>query len=61
MRLTLKDNQGNWCLQGVSWEQLHTGQLITKEVQEKLYGALWKLMEYEDTGLSPGQIEEERE
>ncbi|WP_302326307.1 hypothetical protein [Enterocloster lavalensis] len=56
-RLTQKDDQGNWCLKGLPWEQLHVGQVITTEVSEKLYGALWKLMEYEDTGLSPEAVE----
>lgn len=56
-RLTQKDDQGNWCLKGLPWVQLHVGQVITTEVSEKLYGALWKLMEYEDTGLSPEAVE----
>ena len=56
-RLTQKDEQGNWCLEGVPWEQLHEGQVITKELRERLYGALWKLMEYEDTGLTPEEME----
>lgn len=56
-RLTQKDEQGNWCLKGVSWEQLHEGQVITKSLRERLYGALWKLMEYEDTGLAPEDVE----
>lgn len=43
------------------WEQLHEGQVITKELRERLYGALWKLMEYEDTGLSPEEIERLKE
>lgn len=55
-RLTEKDLQGNWCLKGVSWESLHVGQPITEELWQKLYGALWKLMEYEDTELSPENI-----
>lgn len=55
-RLTQKDLQGNWNLKGVLWNDLHEGQVITKELWEKLYGALWKLMEYEDTGLSPDEI-----
>ena len=55
-RLTQKDKQGNWCLRGVKWEKIHTGQMITTEVCDKLYGALWKLMEYEDTGLTPEEI-----
>lgn len=57
-RLTQKDDQGNWCLKGLPWEQLYVGQVITPEVSEKLYGALWKLMEYEDTGMTPEQVEE---
>ena len=55
-RLTEKDDQGNWCLKDVKWEQLHVGQVITREVSERLYGALSKLMAYEDTGASPGGI-----
>lgn len=57
-RLTEKDLQGNWCLKDVPWERLHVGQQITEELWQKLYGALWKLMEYEDTGLSPEEVEE---
>lgn len=56
-RLTQKDDQGNWCLKDVPWKDLHEGSKITKEMREKLYGALWKLMEYEDTGLSPEDVE----
>lgn len=57
-RLTQKDEQGNWCVKGLEWEQLHVGQVITQNVWEKLYGALWKLVEYEGTGLTPERIEE---
>ena len=56
-RLTEKDDLGNWCLKGVRWEQLRTGQVITKEVGEKLYGALCKLKDYEDTGCNPDDVE----
>ena len=55
-RLTEKDKQGNWALKGVPWKSLHEGQVITKDVQDRLYGALWKLMEYEDIGLSPDDL-----
>lgn len=58
LRLTQKDEQGNWSLRGVRWESLHEGKVITKELWERLYGALWKLMEYEDTGLSPEEVED---
>ncbi len=55
-RLTKKDDQGNWSLSGVRWEQLYVGQTITEEIWQKLYGALWKLKEYEGTDLPPDQI-----
>lgn len=52
-----KDDLGNWGIKGLSWKELYVGQVITQEVHEKLYGCLWKLMEYEDTGLTPEQVE----
>ena len=57
-RLTVKDAQGNWALKGVRWEDLREGKVITREMWERLYGALWKLMEYEDTGLEPAEVVE---
>ena len=60
-RLTQKDEQGNWSLRGVPWEHLYEGKIITKELWKRLYGALWKLMEYEDTGLTPEEIERLKE
>ncbi len=57
-RLTAKDAQGNWALKGVRWEDLRDGETITKELWERIYGALWRLMEYEDTGLDPDEVEE---
>lgn len=59
-RLTQKDDQGNWSLKGVKWQQLYVGVPIAKEVYEKLYEALWKLKDYEDTGLSPEDVEQLR-
>ena len=56
-RLIQKDEQGNWSLRGVPWEQLYEGQVITKPLRERLYRALWKLMEYEDTSLAPEDVE----
>ena len=56
-RLTEKDELGNWCLKGVRWEQLRVGQVLTKDVAETLYGALFKLMAYENTKCSPGDVE----
>lgn len=55
-RLTQKDNSGKWSLKGVPWEKLHAGERITNEIMERLYGALFKLMSYEDIGLTPDEI-----
>lgn len=60
-RLTAKDAQGNWALKGVRWEDLRDGETITKELWERIYGALWRLMKYEDTGLEPNEVEEVKE
>ena len=56
--LIVKDERGNWGIKGLPWNKLHKGQVITREICEKLYGCLYKLMEYEDTGLSPKKIYE---
>jgi hypothetical protein len=37
---------------------LKPGVVLTEKVWEKLYGALWKLKDYEETGLSPDQVSE---
>lgn len=54
-RLTIKDEQGNWALKGVEWNQLHVGETMTQQVQEKIYGALAKLKDYEDSGMTPDE------
>lgn len=46
----------NCIKEGLWWEQLREGQVITKEVSERLYGALCKLKDYEDTGCIPDGI-----
>jgi len=56
-RLTAKDSQGYWSLKGVLWESLCEGQVITKNVQQRLTGALCKLKDYEDIGYSPENVE----
>lgn len=57
-RLTQRDSQGNWCLKGMPCKCLRWGGVITMVIQNNLYEALCKLKDYEDTGLSPNQIEE---
>lgn len=32
--------------------------MITKDMSQKIYGALAKLKDYEETGLDPGQVAE---
>ena len=56
--LTQRDEQGNWSLKGVSWNELHPGSILDDKTWGRLYGAVWKLMEYEDTGLDPEQVRE---
>ena len=58
VRLTEKTETGFWKLKGVSWEQLQESHVITKDMSQKIYGALAKLKDYEETGLDPGQVEE---
>lgn len=55
-RLTEKRNNGRWGLKGVDWKQIAPSAKITDEVWRKLYGALYKLKDYEDTGLMPDEI-----
>lgn len=56
--LTERDAQGNWRVKGIPWEALWPGQTITEKMNEILYGCLFKLMQYEYTGLTPEQVEE---
>lgn len=53
-----KDEQGNWALKGVRWQQLHAGQVISNEMQRRLYAALAKLKDYEETGKSPDEVQQ---
>lgn len=56
MRLTQKYPDGEWNLRGLPWEDIRIGKEITGSTWKKLYGALCKLKDYEDTGLSPEQV-----
>lgn len=56
-RLTEKDVCGHWRLKGLQWKNLYEGTPITRETYEALYGALCKLLDYEETGLTPEEIE----
>lgn len=57
MGLIEVNDNGKWRLKGVEWKQIAPSAVITKKIWEKLYGALWKLKDYEDTGVSPDEIE----
>ena len=45
-RLTKKLLNGNWNVNGCPWDKIHG----------EIYGALCKLKDYEDTGLTPQEI-----
>lgn len=55
-KLIQKDDYGNFGIKGLPWESLYIGRIITPEVYEKIYGCIFKLMEYEDSGLDPDQV-----
>lgn len=57
MRLIEVKENGEWALKGVLWEELCAGEVITEELRQKLYGALCKLRDYENTGMSPEEVE----
>lgn len=57
-RLTETDKCGNWGLKEIPWENLLVGTPITWDTYAALYGALFKLKDYEDTGLSPDEVVE---
>lgn len=57
-RLTQTDDFGNWSLKGVSWKDLYSGKEITTNTEEKVYAALCKLKDYEESGLTPEQVQE---
>ena len=44
-------------LKGVPWIELQENARITKETAQKIYGALAKLKDYEETGLTPEEVE----
>lgn len=56
MRLTEKTDSGSWCLRDVPWDQLKTGVVLTERTWKKIYGALWKLKDYEDSGKTPEEV-----
>lgn len=60
-RLTQKDEQGNWCIQGLPWRDIYLGAVITRNTYERIYGVSNKLLDYEDTGLTPDEINTLRE
>lgn len=60
-RLTQQDKYGNYCLDGVTYEQLYEGHRIEFDAAEKIYGALRKLKDYEDTGMDPEDVERMKE
>lgn len=55
--VTETDENGNWCVHGIRWNELHVGQVITEELCSNLYGALSKLRDYEESGLQPDEVE----
>lgn len=57
-RLIRKDKNGNWHLKVVPWERLRAGAELDKATADRIYGALCKLLAYEDTELEPAKVVE---
>lgn len=51
-----KDSCGHWELKDVPWYDLMIGAIISKDTHDRVYAALCKLKDYEQTGLSPEQV-----
>lgn len=56
-RLTEVNKDGKWRLKGLLWSDTETGKIITQNTNEKIYGALCKLRDYENTGITPDQLQ----
>ena len=56
-RLTKKEASGKWQVDGIPWEKIRKGETITEDISQRLYGCLCKLKDYEDTGMSPQQMQ----
>lgn len=56
VRLTEDDGRGNWSLKDLPWDSLCQGKIITADTYKKLCTALWKLKDYEESGLSPAEV-----
>ena len=50
-RITQEIAGGKWELENIPWD----------DIDHRLYGALCKLKDYEDTGLSPDEVERMKE
>ena len=55
VRLIQKEESGKWQVNGIPWEKLQKGEVITEDVSQSLFGCLCKLKDYEDTdGIRSG-------
>lgn len=55
-RLTEVNKDGAWSLKGLLWPDIEIGKIINRNTYEKIYGALCKLRDYENTGITPDQL-----
>ena len=56
-RLIQKEESGKWQVNGIPWEKLQKGEVITEDVSQSLFGCFCKLKDYEDTGWDPQRIQ----
>ena len=55
-RLTWKEKDGTWGVNGITWNELNY-QIQPEQLWKILYGCLYKLMRYEETGLTPTDVD----
>ena len=56
--LTERNFAGDWWIKGIDWNDFKIGKTITNNLWQVLYGALFKLHDYEDIGLEPDEVRE---
>lgn len=56
-RLIKKGTSGKWQVNGLPLEELREGEIITKDISQRLYWCFCKLKDYEDIEMSPQQMQ----
>lgn len=58
MALIERDRHGMGKANGLVWDQIQPGQVITADVSKRLHEMICELCDYEATGLDPREVEQ---